>query len=230
MGGTMEDFFSNPWVTGILGGIISGIIVYFITNFISEKRQNKEYKQKISSANRDVIYLIRTCIPDGNMPDKILINMLIDSVARKYSVNKIDMLNMNQIYSDISREIMDSYFIATEKKMELCGMVINSMNSNNAIQDSMSDANNAEKNLMLNKRQQLSKDIKIINFTLSMASSIFVTLMIILPKNDFIKNLFSFDTIGIDFVRMMLAMCSAMIASIIGVLLFKIKEHVKKNK
>lgn len=234
MSGMMEDFFSNPWVTGILGGIISGIIVYFITNFISEKRQNKEYKQKISSANRDVIYLIRTCIPDGNMPDKILIDMLIDSVARKYSVNKIDMLNMNQIYSDISREIMDSYFIATEKKMELCGMVINSMNSNDKMKQCVSDVNKTEKVLVLTKHKQLSKDMKVINFTLSVVSSVFVALVIILPKNNFLKNIPSFDYISIDFIRVIIVMGTAMVAAIItsltGFLFLKIKEDFKKNK
>lgn len=234
MSGMMEDFFSNPWVTGIFGGIISGIIVYFITNFISEKRQNKEYKQKISSANRDVIYLIRTCIPDGNMPDKILIDMLIDSVARKYSVNKIDMLNMNQIYSDISREIMDSYFIATEKKMELCGMVINSMNSNDKMKQCVSDVNKTEKVLVLTKHKQLSKDMKVINFTLSVVSSVFVALVIILPKNNFLKNIPSFDYISIDFIRVIIVMGTAMVAAIItsltGFLFLKIKEDFKKNK
>lgn len=230
----MEDFFSNPWVTGILGGIISGIIVYFITNFIFEKRQNKEYKQKISSANRDVIYLIRTCIPDGNMPDKILIDMLIDSVARKYSVNKIDMLNMNQIYSDISREIMDSYFIATEKKMELCGIVINSMNSNDKIQQCVSSVNKTEKDLVLTKHKQLSKDMKVMNFTLSVVISVFVALAIILPKNDFLKNIPSLDYTSMDFIRVMIVMGTAMVVSIIALLivflLLRIKEDFKKNK
>lgn len=226
----MEDFFSNPWVTGILGGIISGIIVYFIINFISEKRQNKEYKQKVSSANRDVIYLIRTCIPDGIMPDKVLINMLIDSVARKYSINRADMLNINQIYSDISREIMDSYFIVTEKKMELCNMVINNANSNDTSQDCLTDTNSAKKDQIENEHKQLSKDAKEINLIISMILSISVTFLIVFSKNEIIENLALFDNITSRLFYITSPIIFILTILAVFIVIFKIKENIKKNK
>lgn len=226
----MEDFFSNPWVTGILGGIISCIIVYFITNFISEKRQNKEYKQKVASANRDVIYLIRTCIPDGIMPDKVLINMLIDSVARKYSINKVDMLNINQIYSDISREIMDSYFIVTEKKMELCNMVIDNANSNDIVQDCKTDTDSAKKDQIKNEHKQLSKDTKEINLIVSIILSISVTFVIVFSKGGILESLAPLDDIVIRLFRTMSAIIFILIILTVLIVFFKIKENIKKNK
>ena len=47
----MSDFWTNPWVTGIGGGIISSLIVFFVTKYFFNKKENKEYAQKVKLAN-----------------------------------------------------------------------------------------------------------------------------------------------------------------------------------
>lgn len=185
----MEEFFSDPWVTGIGGGLISGIIVYFLTTFIAEKRQNKEYKQKVSAANRDVVYLIRTCIPEKITPDIALVDMLIDSVSRKYSVRRNDMLTVKQIYSDISMEIMDSYFISAEKKIELCQMITNSVACENNFQGA--DSVNMLKDEIKNSTRK-HDDIRLLSFFMSLI--IFTLFILVTFKSQILSILFNPST------------------------------------
>lgn len=220
----MEEFFSNPWVTGIGGGLISGIIVYFLTTFIAERRQNKEYKQKVSSANRDVVYLIRTCIPEKITPSKVLINMLIDSVSRKYSVRRDDMLTVKQIYSDISMEIMDSYFISAERKVELCKMIVENIDSDDDFKNF--DIKNFSYIYSINDNKSIDIKIKSLLFaTIAFAASFLV--LFSLTKNELIEVFFHtsiFKLIGTFYI--MLVSLLAMLASIY---IYKKRKHKTKN-
>jgi Flp pilus assembly protein TadB len=58
----------NAWVVGIVTGIVSGLLVTWLLRVLISKRKTREYKQQLSSANREVIYSIRAGIPEGNMP------------------------------------------------------------------------------------------------------------------------------------------------------------------
>ncbi|MHB1419538.1 MAG: hypothetical protein ACYCX4_08080 [Bacillota bacterium] len=115
----MEVFFST-WVITIGRGILSGLIVTLITRMIFFKQNNREYYQKLFSANREVIYALRILISEGAFPEKSLVESLINSNARKYAVEVKDLNNVCQITEDLIKEIMDSIFIPGNLKIEIC--------------------------------------------------------------------------------------------------------------
>ena len=50
------NFLYNPWFIGIGGGIVSSLIVFFVTRAISNRKGNKEYLQRIKTANNEILY------------------------------------------------------------------------------------------------------------------------------------------------------------------------------
>ena len=52
---SLPDWLNNTWVVGILGGVLSGFIVNYLSRIFLSKRENREYLQKVFSANREVI-------------------------------------------------------------------------------------------------------------------------------------------------------------------------------
>jgi len=114
------EIFSNPWVVGIGGGILSGLIVAYISRLIFSKRDNREYAQKISQANHEVLYAVRPGISEGIIPTNGVLKSLIEATARRYSVDVADMHNLNDVSSELIKEVMDSSFISASAKQEFC--------------------------------------------------------------------------------------------------------------
>ncbi len=114
------ETFSNPWVVGIGGGILSGLIVAYISRLIFSKRDNREYAQKISQANHEVLYAVRPGISEGVIPTNGILKSLIEATARRYSVDLSDMHNLNDVSSELIKEVMDSSFISASAKQEFC--------------------------------------------------------------------------------------------------------------
>ncbi len=52
----MLDWLSNPWVIGVGGGVISGLLVTLITRNLFSRREQREYRQKMETANNEIIY------------------------------------------------------------------------------------------------------------------------------------------------------------------------------
>ena len=114
------EIFNNEWVVGIGGGILSGLIVTLITRYFFSKKDNKEYAQKISTVNREVVYALRPGISEGHIPELDVLNSLINATARKYRVEKSDVYHAKQIAEELIKEIMDSSFISSETKKNYC--------------------------------------------------------------------------------------------------------------
>lgn len=114
------EIFNNAWVVGIGGGILSGLIVTLITRYIFSKKDNREYAQKISTVNREVIYALRPGISEGHIPDNEVLSSLINATARKYKVERSDAYQAKQIAEELIKEIMDSSFISSETKKNYC--------------------------------------------------------------------------------------------------------------
>lgn len=114
------DIFNNAWVVGIGGGILSGLIVTLITRYIFSKKDNKEYAQKVSVVNKEVVYALRPGISEGHIPDKEVLSSLINATARKYKVERNDTYQAKQIAEELIKEIMDSSFISSETKKNYC--------------------------------------------------------------------------------------------------------------
>ncbi|EGW39373.1 hypothetical protein [Desulfosporosinus sp. OT] len=119
----MTGFFSNPWVVGIGGGIFSGFIVFLVTRFAFSNRDKMEYFRNLTTANKEVIYSIRSIISENVLPSSEIINALIRANSRRYRVDQKDMYTLVQICEELIKEIMDSSFIASKIKLEYCDML-----------------------------------------------------------------------------------------------------------
>ncbi|MBR9907524.1 MAG: hypothetical protein GYB30_05655 [Gammaproteobacteria bacterium] len=112
--------FSNPWIVGIVGGVLSGLIVTAITRYLFNKKDNREYMQKVAAVNREIIYAVRPGISEGHIPDNDVLTALANSTSRKYKVRREDVYHTKHIAEELIKEIMDSSFISSETKKSYC--------------------------------------------------------------------------------------------------------------
>ena len=117
---SLPDWLNNTWVVGILGGVLSGFIVNYLSRIFLSKRENREYLQKVFSANREVIYSIRPGISEGVIPKPQTVEALIVATARKYAVSRSDVFGPSEIAQELTKEVMDSSFISSQVKQEYC--------------------------------------------------------------------------------------------------------------
>jgi hypothetical protein len=115
----------NPWFIGVGGGILSGFIVTFISRALLSRRDQREYIQKVFSANKEVIYAIRPGISEGHIPTPGVVDALINATARKYGVDKKDVYGSDEVAEELIKEIMDSSFISAKTKEEYSGNLAN---------------------------------------------------------------------------------------------------------
>ena len=118
--GMHMEILNNPWLVGIGGGVLSGLIVAYISRVIFSRRDNREYAQKISQANHEVLYAVRPGISEGIIPNNGVLKNLISATARKYGVDESDMHDLNSVSSELVKEVMDSSFISAQAKQEFC--------------------------------------------------------------------------------------------------------------
>lgn len=121
-GGDME-ILSNPWFVGITGGVLSGLLTTTISRWILSRRDSREYAQKVTMANREVIYAIRPGIPEGPLPTFDVVEATIYSTARKHAVEAKDLLNAKEVAEDLIKEVMDSNFISAKSKAKFCSQL-----------------------------------------------------------------------------------------------------------
>jgi hypothetical protein len=114
------DLLNDPWVIGIGGGILSGLIVTAVSRFVLSKRENREYLQKVFSANRELIYSIRPGISEGVIPAPEVIESLIIATARKFGVESRDVYGPPELVQELLKEVMDSSFISAKTKEDYC--------------------------------------------------------------------------------------------------------------
>jgi hypothetical protein len=116
----MSNLLSNPWIIGIGGGILSGLVVTFISRSIFSRRDNKEYLQKVSQANKEVLYAIRPGISEGIIPSNNVVRRLIEATARRYGIEVSSMYSLDKVSGDLIKEVMDSSFISAASKQQYC--------------------------------------------------------------------------------------------------------------
>jgi len=119
------SWYTNPWVIGTLGSIPGGFFVNWLTGKVLGKRENREYLQKVSIANREVIYAIRPGISEGQIPSADVLHALVNATARRYGVEVFDLYSPSEIAEDLTKEVMDSSFISSAQKNEYCSRLAN---------------------------------------------------------------------------------------------------------
>lgn len=110
----------NPWFVGIGGGILSGFVVTLITRYLFSRRDNREYAQKVVTANQEVAYAIRPGISEGIIPAQDVLQSLIAATARKYAIDPSDLYDAKTFADVLIKEVMDSSFLPASSKTEFC--------------------------------------------------------------------------------------------------------------
>lgn len=126
------DILNNPWVTGIGGGIISSLIVFFVTKYLFSKKENKEYQQKIKTANNEILYSIRPLVIEKKLPTDDIISAIKISIAKKYGIKQDDLYTDFSLYNDLVMEIMENSFLSSEQKLEFCELLKKMRNEQNS--------------------------------------------------------------------------------------------------
>ena len=114
----MSSWMNNPWVVGIVGGILSGLLVTFVTRKLLSRKDRGEHVQKLRTANREIVYALRPGISEGHVPDRRVVESLINATARRYAVDKSELHDPVEIGEELAKEIMDSSFISAKVKQE----------------------------------------------------------------------------------------------------------------
>ncbi len=117
------NFLSNPWIVGIGGGIISGFIVTLITRYLYGRKEQREYKQRVETANNEIIYTLRPTIAEKTIPAPEILDALFTATARRYRVNISDLLSKDELVSELMKEIMDNSFLSSNQKVEFCSLL-----------------------------------------------------------------------------------------------------------
>ncbi len=112
----MTEWANNPWVIGIVGGLI----VTAISRYLFSRRDNKEYRQKVVTANQEILYAIRPGVSEGKIASLEVLKALIAATSSKYGVEETDLYNYEEISNHLIKEIMDSSFISVELKQKFC--------------------------------------------------------------------------------------------------------------
>lgn len=106
----------NSWFIGIAGGIISGLIVYFITAYFLERKKRMDHKKDIMAANRAVFEIVRPYIANSGLPDNTTLDAIMNSIARKYEIERYEMSSIATIYEDLIVEFMSNLYIPDDIK------------------------------------------------------------------------------------------------------------------
>jgi len=120
----MKDLLNNAWVVGTATGLVSGLLVFWLTSLLISKKKDREYRQQISNANREIVYSIRSGIPEGSLPTREVIEALIHSTARRYEVQSAELYQTLEITEELVKEVMDSSFLSAAKKSEYCAALL----------------------------------------------------------------------------------------------------------
>ncbi|MGM9944758.1 MAG: hypothetical protein ACI33M_07440 [Lysinibacillus sp.] len=105
----------NPWFIGIVGSLIASIIFGMLMSILGKK----DYSLNVAKANSEIINLLIMSTAEEKLPNKGVIESIIKSVAKKYSVSVYDVYSITNTYDDLMRNIYEINFISHDKKLQI---------------------------------------------------------------------------------------------------------------
>lgn len=215
----MIEILNNPWITGIGGGIVSSLIVFFVTKYLFSKKENREYVQKIRTANNEILYSIRPLIIEKKLPSVEILSAIRISIAKKYGIKQEDLYNDFSLSNDLITEIMGNSFLSSEQKLEFCDL-LNQMKSKQKTKDEIEV-------VYIQERNSLSSKYSSMLLALSSFGMVLISTQYIAKEAD--KQKFSFFEENISLL--LIATLTPILAMTIT-LLYKImiKERTKDRK
>lgn len=88
------------------------------------RREDREYREKLGNANREIIYGVRPGISEGQIPTNEVLEALTNSTARRYKVAPTDLYRPSEIAEELIKEVMDSSFLSSIQKSEYCAKLV----------------------------------------------------------------------------------------------------------
>ena len=129
------SLLDSPWFTGVACGVASSLIVYGATQLLESRRKRRETRQRIMSANADVLQSLRNLIGDSVLPPAGAIDALLNCSAQRYYLNREDLFTPRQIADEIIFEILNNPFLSAQLKAENCRFVLQSVHEAGAHPD-----------------------------------------------------------------------------------------------
>lgn len=124
----MREIFQNDWFVGIASGIISGISVFVITNIITVKFNDRRNLQHVKIANDEVVARLKSYIVSGGLPEINVLNAMINSIARKNSVQRTDMYTIDVFCEELICEVITDVYISDDEKKIYELLLVNYVN------------------------------------------------------------------------------------------------------
>ncbi len=207
------DWYTNPWVIGILGSIPSGFVVNWASGYLLGRRENREYLQKVIGANREIVYAIRPGISEGQIPSAEVLTSLVNATARRYSVEASDLYSPTQISEELVKEVMDSSFISSVQKKEYCGRLAELGNAMK--QEEPDAAKEATPKTIVEYRQRFVSTISMLMGVLTATVTLMYTFLEFIRKKDaIVSDGKQFDS----FIPLIIAMVSMISVTLVMVL------------
>lgn len=120
------DFLGNSWISGIIIGIISSTFVFFITQYFLNKKAKKEYLHKISNANNELLFSLKSIFVNKEKNIEEIYLSVKRSLARKYDLVDNDLSSLESLVDDIIREIVTNTILTDEQKGDYCEILLKS--------------------------------------------------------------------------------------------------------
>lgn len=117
------ELLNNPWIIGIGTSVLSGIIVFFITKKFISRKEDREYRQRVKTANNAILYAFRPLIVNKKLPSKHIIDSIFSSISKEHHVDLKDIYRIDNLSNDLVSEIMSNAFLSTEQKLEFCELL-----------------------------------------------------------------------------------------------------------
>lgn len=212
------DILNNPWVTGIGGGIISSLIVFFVTKYLFSKKENREYLQKIKTANNEILYSIRPLVIEKKLPTAEVMSAIRLSIAKKYGIKQEDLYNDFSLYNDLVTEIMGNSFLSSEQKLEFCEL-LKQMKSKQNVKEKVELVYIQEKNSVSSKYSSML--LALSSFTMVLTTTLYITKEVETHAFDLFK-----ENISLVLVATFVPILAMMITSLYGIIY---KKHVKQE-
>ncbi len=177
----MEWFFgfiNNQWTIGIGTGLVSGVGVNVLLKLILNRKDNKEFRQKIATANSEIIYSLRSAVAEESMPNKNVIESIARATARKHEVKRTSLISISEIADDLIKEVMDSNFLSQEQKDKYTNEILAATSESPAAM--AKSERSAEEDVYFSLRKSLSSQY--INYLSFIITLIVVALTLILSN------------------------------------------------
>ena len=221
------ELLNNAWVIGIGGGILSGLIVTGITRYFFSKKDNREYSQKVATANQEIIYALRPGISEGHIPASEILDALANSTSRKYRVARVDVYQPKQIAEEMIKEIMDSSFISSDTKKNYCETLAHLISEAPAEKKALASQIEA-KGVELDYRRRF---VDLTSATLGMTAAITTGVLVVTQEVGPVKDLlFPFNRVNDIFVPTLSAVAVAITGVAFGGYYSSIHKRRQRQK